>query len=54
MKKENMKQEISYYGNYTELLEALYNKEVDAIFITKDYPILYRNEEKYQKFLKKH
>lgn len=48
MKKENMKQEISYYGNYTELLEALYNKEVDAIFITKDYPILYRNEEKYQ------
>ena len=48
MKKENMKQEISYYGNYTELLKALYNKEVDAIFITKDYPILYRNEEKYQ------
>ena len=48
MKKENMKQEISYYGNYTELLEALYNKEVDAIFITQDYPILYRNEEKYQ------
>ncbi len=48
MKKENMKQEISYYGNYTELLEALYKKEVDAIFITKDYPILYRNEEKYQ------
>lgn len=48
MKKENMKQEISYYSNYAELLEALYNKEVDAIFITNDYPILYRNEEKYQ------
>ena len=48
MKKEDMKQEISYYSNYTELLNALYNKEVDAIFITKDYPILYRNEEKYQ------
>ena len=30
-----MNNETKYYSNYTELIEALYNKEVDAIFITK-------------------
>ncbi len=48
IKKENMKQEIEYYSDYTELLSALYNKEVDAIFLTKDYVKIYSSEEKYQ------
>ena len=48
MKNENMNNETKYYSNYTELIEALYNKEVDAIFITKDYKTIYGNEDKYQ------
>lgn len=48
MKKEKMNNETKYYSNYTELIEALYNKEVDAIFITKDYKTIYGNEDKYQ------
>ncbi len=48
IKKDNIPNEIEYYENTLELLEALYNKEVDAIFITKDYPIIYGNENKYQ------
>lgn len=48
IKKENMKQEIEYYSNYTELLNALYNHEVDAVFLTKDYTKIYSSEEKYQ------
>ncbi len=47
IKKENIKNEIEYYSTTHELLEGLYEKEVDAIFITKDYPIIYGNETKY-------
>lgn len=47
MKNENMSNEIEYYGTYAELLDALYSKKVDAIFITKDYPTIYGNDDKY-------
>lgn len=45
--KEDIQNEIAYYDNYTELLNALYNKEVDAIFVNKDYAILYGGEQKF-------
>jgi len=48
MKKENMDHEIEYFSNYMDLLEALYSKKVDAIFITKDYVTIYSGEVKYQ------
>lgn len=47
MKMENINNEIEYYSSTLELLKALYNKEVDAIFITKDYPVIYANEDAY-------
>ncbi len=48
IKKEHISNEIEYKGSTLELLDALYNHELDAIFITKDYDILYSGEEKYQ------
>jgi len=47
IQKDNIKNEILYYSNTLELLEALYKKEVDAIFITKDYPVIYGNDDVY-------
>ena len=51
MKKENLTYTIKYYNNYTELLEALRDGKVDAIFITKDYKVIYGNEEAFTDFL---
>ena len=48
MSNEGMENTIEYYSNYTELLQALYSHEVDAIFITKDYATIYGGEETYQ------
>ena len=48
MSNEGMDNTIEYYSNYTELLQALYSHEVDAIFITKDYATIYGGEETYQ------
>lgn len=48
MSNEGMENTIEYYSNYTELLQALYSHEVDAIFITKDYVTIYGGEETYQ------
>ncbi len=45
--KEDINNTIEYYDNTLELLDALYNGEVDAIFINKDYVTLYSNEEKF-------
>ena len=45
--KEDINNTIEYYDNTLQLLEALYNGEVDAIFINKDYVTLYSNEEKF-------
>ncbi len=47
IQKESIKNEIEYYSNSLELVEALYKKEVDAIFITKDYPVIFGNDEVY-------
>ena len=48
MKNEHMNQEIEYFSDYRELLNALYEKKVDAIFLTKDYVTIYSSEELYQ------
>lgn len=48
MNNENIKNTVEYYSNYTELLQALYSHEVDAIFITKDYATIYSGEEAYK------
>ena len=48
MKNEKMTQEIEYYHDYYSLLKALYDEEVDAIFLTKDYAKIYSSEETYQ------
>ncbi len=47
IKKENIPNEIEYRNSYEELLSELYNKTLDAIFITKDYITLYGGEEPY-------
>ncbi len=51
--KENIKNEIKSedYDDIHILVSALYNHEVDGIFISKDYPILLGNEDKYQNIL---
>lgn len=43
----NLKYKIVYYEDYYKLLEALYNKKVDAIFIGSNYKIKYRETEKF-------
>ncbi len=48
IEKENIKNKIEYYDDLNILVAALYSDEVDAIFISKDYPILLGNDEKYQ------
>ena len=47
MVNNNSKYKLSYYDNDLELLEALYSKKEDAIFITANYAIKYGEDEKY-------
>ena len=53
IEKENIKNEIKSedYNDIHILASALYNHEVDGIFISKDYPVLLGNEEKYRNIL---
>lgn len=48
IKEKNLKNKIEYYDDLMVLMAALYDHEVDAILISKDYPVLFGNEEKYQ------
>ena len=50
IEKEKIKNEIKKddFDDIHILISALYNHEVDGIFISKDYPILLGKEEKYQ------
>lgn len=47
MANKGMKAKITEYDSYEKLLDALYNKEVDAIFIDGNYVLKYNNIEKY-------
>lgn len=48
IKKENLKNEIVYYEDYYEMLNALYKNDVDGIFVSSNYVILFANEEAYK------
>lgn len=45
---ENLKQKVEYFDDYYSMLNALYNHEVDAIFVSSNYAILFNTEETYQ------
>ena len=47
MANKGMKAKITEYDTYENLLDALYNKEVDAIFIDGNYVLKYNSIEKY-------
>ncbi len=46
--KENINQEVKYYDDYYEMLNDLYTKKIDAIFVSSNYGILFSGEEAYQ------
>lgn len=39
---------ITHYDTYSSLVEALYNKEIEAIFITNNYITMFKDIEKYK------
>ena len=45
--KEKLKQEIVYYDDYYSMLDALYTKEIAAIFVSSNYTILFSSEDAY-------
>lgn len=47
MVNKNLKYKLTYYENDLELLNALYDKKEDAIFITANYAIKYSENEKF-------
>ena len=44
---ENLEQEVEYYDDYYSMLDALYKKEVDAVFVSNNYVILFSGEDAY-------
>lgn len=48
LNKENLKQEIEYFDDYYSMLNALYNKEIDALFVSSNYVIIFSSEEVYE------
>lgn len=47
IKKYNLNQKIVYYDDYYEMIDALYNKEIDGIFLTNNYISVFGGEENY-------
>ena len=48
IKKENLDNKIKYYDDYYELLSDLYNNEIDGIFVSSNYVILFASEDAYK------
>ncbi len=48
IKNKKLKNEINYYEDYYSMLAALYNKEIDGIFVSNNYVILFANEDAYK------
>ena len=48
IKKEKLDNEIEYYDDYYELLSDLYNNEIDGIFVSSNYVILFASEDAYK------
>lgn len=46
--KEKLNQEVVYFDDYYSMLDALYNHEISAIFVSSNYTILFSGEEAYQ------
>lgn len=46
--KENLNQEVEYFDDYYSMLNALYNKEIAAAFVSSNYIILFSSEEMYE------
>ena len=44
----NLQNETTYFDDYYSMLDALYNKEIDAIFVSSNYTILFSGEEIYE------
>jgi len=51
IKKENLNNEIKQYDDYLLMLVDFYNGELDAIFISNNYPVLFGSEEKFENIL---
>lgn len=45
---KNLNPNTKYYDSYSSLIEALYRKEVEAVFITSSYESIFKEIEKYQ------
>lgn len=43
--KEDLKGEVTYYDDYFGMLSDLYNKKIDAVFVSNNYPVLFSSEE---------
>ena len=48
VKKEKLDNKIEYYDDYYELLSDLYNNEIDGIFVSSNYLILFASEDAYK------
>lgn len=46
--KENLNQEVVFYDDYYIMLNALYNHEVDAVFVSSNYAIIFSSEATYE------
>ena len=44
----NLKNETVKYNDYYPMLDDLYNKKIDAIFVSSNYKVLFSSEEAYQ------
>ena len=47
IKEHKLKNEIKEYDDYYPMLDALYNKEIDAIFVSDNYITIFGSEEAY-------
>ncbi len=47
-KENNLEKNIKEYSNVTSLVKDLYSKKVDAIIISKNYPSMFKNIDKYK------
>lgn len=45
---ENLEQDVEYFDDYYTMLGALFTHEVDAIFVSNNYVIIFGNEETYE------
>lgn len=46
--KENLNQEVEYFDDYYSMLNALYNHEIEAAFVSSNYVIIFSSEDVYE------